>query len=279
MKVTNLVCFSDLLPERFPAEFSRIREVLGRHGIAHRLLSGTRDIWCRDYMPVQISATEFVQFRYEPSYLKTDEDLLTRSEPRVVAAENGFNPAFSDINLDGGNVVRYKDTVMITARVFRENQNLALTRDELREKLSADLKAHVIIVPEHPMDEIDHADGNVRFLDSDSILINELKTECRYWRDGMEKIRKDYGFRFIEVPWFTPRYKRDSLSAIGIYINYLEAGNLIILPKFEIGGNRDQEALDLFREHFPNRIVEQVNINAIAEEGGLLNCISWVIVV
>jgi agmatine deiminase len=152
-----------------------------------------------------------------------------------------------------------------------------LTRDELREQLGRDLKAHVIILPEHPMDEIDHADGNVRFLDNDTVLINELRPEYNYWRDGMEKIREDYGFRFIEVPWFSPRYKRDSLSAIGLYINYLEVGRLIILPKFETEGNRDAETLALFKKLFPNRYVEQVNINAIAEEGGLLNCISWTI--
>ena len=192
-------------------------------------------------MPVQISEENFVQFRYEPSYLKSVEDILTRSDPKLVNPDNSFNPGYSAINLDGGNVVRDKEKVMITARVFRENQNLELTREELREQLSHDLMAHVIIVPEHPGDEIDHAVGNVRFLDHDTVLINELKLEYKYWKDGIEKIREDYGFTFIEVPWFKPRYKKDSLSAIGIYINYLEVGNLIILPKFEIEGTRDQE--------------------------------------
>jgi hypothetical protein len=51
--------------------------------------------------------------------------------------------------------------------------------------------AHVIIVPEHPGDEIDHADGNVRFLDHNTVLINELKPEYTYWKDGIEKIRED----------------------------------------------------------------------------------------
>ncbi len=37
------------------------------------------------------------------------------------------------------------------------------------------------------------------------------------------------------------------------------------------------EALGLFRKLFPKRIVEKVNNNAIDEEGGLLNCITWTI--
>jgi len=272
---TNVVWFSDIITHKFPDDFARIRTILDHYGIEYRFLKGTRDIWCRDYMPVQISEEDFVQFRYEPSYLKTVDELLTRSDPRLVNPENGFAPRWSGINLDGGNVVRYKEKVMISARVFRENQNLGLTKDQLREKLSHELRAHVIIIPEHPGDLIDHADGNVRFLDKSTVLINELGREYKYWRAGMAKIKEDYGFDFIEAPWFTPKYKRDSLSAIGIYINFLEVGNLIILPKFETEGNRDQEAFELFKNHFPNRSIEQVNINAIAEEGGLLNCISW----
>jgi len=272
---TNVVYFSALLPEKFPDDFARIKTILDKYGIEYRYLKATRDIWCRDYMPIQISENDFVQFRYEPSYLKTDEDLIGRSDPKQVNEANGFKPEYSRINLDGGNVVRYKEKVMITARVFRENQNLALTRDELREQLSHDLKSHVIIKPEHPADQIDHADGNVRFLDENHVLINELQREYQYWREGMEKIRNEQNLSYIEIPWFTPKRKKDSLSAIGYYINYLEIGNLIMIPKFEIEGNRDQETLDLFKSLFPTRNIEQVNINAIAEEGGLLNCITW----
>ena len=43
-ETTNLVCFSALLPEKFPDEFDRIRNILDRHGIEYRLLKGTCDI-------------------------------------------------------------------------------------------------------------------------------------------------------------------------------------------------------------------------------------------
>ncbi len=272
---TNQLWFSELIKDKFSEEFNRIRVILDRHRIDYRFLKGTRDIWCRDYLPVQISEKDFVQFRYEPSYLETEEELATRSDPEKVNAENGFTPVSSKINLDGGNVVRYKEKVMITARVFRENEGLGLSKDQLVKQLGHDLRAHVIIVPEHRGDQIDHADGNVRFRDEQTVLINDLSLEYKYWRTGMAKIKEYYGFNFIEVPWFIPKRKKNSLSAIGFYINYLEIGNLIILPKFEMDGNRDQDAFNLFQRYFPDRQIEQVNINAIAEEGGLLNCISW----
>jgi agmatine deiminase len=272
---TNFVWFSALLKEKYSAEFGRIIEILTRHHINFDFLKETKDIWCRDYMPVQLSKKEFVQFRYEPSYLKTEKELLSRSDPKLVNEANGIHVENSLINLDGGNIVRYQNKAMITARVYKENRDTGLTEAEIRDQISKDLHAEVIIIPEHRGDEIDHADGYVRFLDDKTILVNELANEYKYWVKGMNQLRDRYGFKFVEIPWFTPKKKKNPLSALGIYINFLEVGNLILLPKFEIEGNRDEDALKKFIELYPGKTIEQVNINDIAEEGGLLNCISW----
>ena len=39
--------------------------------------------------------------------------------------------------------------------------------------------------------------------------------------------------------------------------------------------NKDDEAVRNLTEVFPDRIIEVVNVNNIAKEGGLLNCITW----
>ena len=65
----NRVYFSALLPEACPVTYKGLVEVLDRHGVPHSLLEGTRDIWCRDYMPVQMTDHEFVSFDYHPDYL------------------------------------------------------------------------------------------------------------------------------------------------------------------------------------------------------------------
>ena len=61
-------------------------------------------------------------------------------------------------------------------------------------------------------------------------------------------------------------------------MNYLEVDNLIVLPKFGVEGNRDQETVELFKKIFPDRIIETVDYNDVAVEGGLLNCTTWTIV-
>jgi agmatine deiminase len=121
-----------------------------------------------------------------------------------------------------------------------------------------------------------HADGYVRFFNEKTILVNEIKdNEYKYWLTGFQKMVKEHGFDYIEVPWFDHKVKDYPDSAIGLYLNYLEVGNLIILPIFDVKSNMDQKVVDLFKSLFPFKSIEPVKINQVAHEGGLMNCISW----
>ena len=64
---------------------------------------------------------------------------------------------------------------------------------------------------------------------------------------------------------------------MGIYINFLRVGNVVVLP----GYNRpeDQEAVEKVtaRADAVTQAVLQVPCRNLAEEGGVLNCISWTI--
>lgn len=74
---TNTVYLSDLLrtSEEFEDTCQAIVKVLDKHNVDYRFLPSTRDIWVRDYMPVQVSVNKFLEFRYDPDYLQgTDEE-------------------------------------------------------------------------------------------------------------------------------------------------------------------------------------------------------------
>ena len=119
----------------------------------------------------------------------------------------------------------------------------------------------------------------VRFVDENTILGNERTNDYQYMIKGLEKVCNEAKLTFIDVPYFTPKAdKQHELNAIGIYVNYLEVDNLIVLPKFGVEGNRDQETVELFKKIFPDRIIETVDYNDVAVEGGLLNCTTWTIV-
>jgi len=67
---TNTVYFSGLLPKKCPILNAHITEALKKHGIPYAYLSETKDIWCRDFMPIQIERERFVFYKYTPDYLK-----------------------------------------------------------------------------------------------------------------------------------------------------------------------------------------------------------------
>ena len=57
------------------------------------------------------------------------------------------------------------------------------------------------------------------------------------------------------------------------YINFLQVGNKIIMPIFNI--KEDAIAWQYIHEAFPNCEIYQIEMAEVAEEGGALHCISW----
>jgi hypothetical protein len=44
-------------------------------------IEGTKDIWIRDYMPIQLSDDKFLVYKYDPDYLKdSGKEYLTDSQ-------------------------------------------------------------------------------------------------------------------------------------------------------------------------------------------------------
>ena len=277
-KGKEVVYLSELLEKQFPECFNRLTTILKMHGVDYCLLKGTKDIWCKDYMPIQTESGKLIQFRYEPCYLKGNKEWEdSRSDVKEVCQLNGFEPVFSNINLDGGNVLLCSGRAIVSDRLFSENPEYK-DKQQLVKELSELLEAEVIIIPAQNGDMTGHADGMVRFVDHDTLLGNNRSDEYKYWTNGIEKVLKDYNLKYIDVPFFySYKDSKHPDHAIGGYVNYLEVGNLIVLPVFEVEGNKDEEAIAAFKQIFPDKIIETINFNDVALEGGVLNCTTWVV--
>ena len=225
-------------------------------------------------MPVQTPSGKLIQFTYNPSYLRGKKEWEdSRSDVKEVCKLNNIDAEFSEINLDGGNVLICEGRAIISDRIFPENPNW--DKDDLVKEISKLLECEIIIIPAQKSDMTGHADGMVRFVNRDTILGNNLDVEYKYWREGMQKVVEKYGMKYINMPFFEPKDSKHPLSAVGIYVNYLEVNNLIVLPVF--GRDEDKQAVDTIQKVFPDRIVETIDYNDVAFEGGLLNCTTWVV--
>lgn len=246
--------------------------------IGFSYLEQTKDIWCRDYMPIQIAQDHFVQFALTKDYYPKKYQHL-RTDPAPICRDLGINPIVPTYNglpiyLDGGNVVLGFNKAIICEKVFKDN-NIPKTKllGILTEALEVE---QIIIIPKEPDDYTGHADGMVRWLDSKTVLVNDY-TEMnsdRSFRGAIFKSFKNAGLDFLRVTYSPTESHAYVQPATGCYINFLQIGEKIFLPTFDDEKN-DQEAVTRFGEIFRSENVFPIPSLAVAKLGGGLNCLSW----
>lgn len=263
-----MLYFSSLLKSdpKYSLSAEILFSVLSNCGEKFTLFDGARDIWARDFMPVKTKSGKYVSFRYEPSYLANDPQLRTNFKTDI-APHFVLPVTYSNINLDGGNVVfsPSKTKAVITDRVYSEN--LSWHKAELTAKLAKLLEANVIIIPSLKSDMTGHADGMVRFVNENTVVANAPLSPFGF-ETKVKKALQNHGIEVLNFPYFDS----NGDSAIGCYLNFLETEQAIFLPVFSV--DTDNKAVQTAKHIFHKAIIP-VNINEIAAYGGLLNCISW----
>jgi agmatine deiminase len=268
---THKIMVSHLLPERQPEVYRSLLEALGREAVA--LIPDTLDIWCRDYMPVQTRSHRFVQFTYKPDYLKKEPHL--RTPPEVCRLPFMTNYVFSTLIVDGGNVVSNGRLTIMTEKVFSENPDLS--RSEVISQLETLLETECLFVPVEKGDIFGHTDGMVRFVSENVVVMNDYSTIDP--KLG-QKIHSELEKRSLDIellPYVPdetiPSKNNDVPPAIGVYVNFLRVGNLVLMPVF--GLPEDELALRKIESLLPGVRVIPVSSFELALEGGVLNCITW----
>jgi len=272
---TNVVYVADTLERRFPSVFGGLKAILEQHGIPLRTISGTRDIWCRDYMPIQVSEDRFVQFRYAPDYLT--------GKHRRLRADGEIGPTLpfikncvrSEIVLDGGNVVRWRDKVILTEKVFAENPRWGRLRivGELERLFEV---GQIVLVPPEPEDVTGHADGVVRFVDGKTVVVNDYRRLDSGYRSVLRRRMKGVGLELVEVPYCPASGSLEGMpSAVGNYVNFLRVGQLLIVPTY--GLPEDENTRTCLAKAHPDVVVESLSCPDLAGQGGILNCVTWTV--
>ncbi len=275
--MTNFVYISDKLKEFYPRTHARLTKLFDEMEIEWGEVKGTKDIWIRDYMPIQLSDDCFLVYNYDPDYLKdSGKKYLTDSHAIAEEILGHCNLRHYDITLDGGNIVTCAGHRAMTDKVFQENGKEKYDADFCR-CLHGALDSDIIFLPWHcdnpndsDADVYGHADGLVHWAGGNRILMSNHRD---FYPEEAEdiKYRLEYlGFEVTEMLFDVPRPNRDFNWA---YINYLEVENKIIVPTFGIP--EDKQALKYIREANPDSIVRGFRMRDIVRNGGALHCITW----
>ena len=55
----NVVYFSEWLKKDYPDIFKGLVRILNKHNVAYDIIPNTKDVWCRDYMPLQLDKERY----------------------------------------------------------------------------------------------------------------------------------------------------------------------------------------------------------------------------
>lgn len=272
---TNKLFLADCLATKQPKFFLRFEKVLKDCGIVFQFIPNTKDIWAVDFMPIQISKDKFVQFIYNPDYLQDEEDQKTISDVDGISETLNLTTIKSKLIVDGGNVIRASDKVIMCDKVFEENKHIP-EKDIIKELRDLFLVDKLFFVPWDENDFTGHADGMVRFIDNDTVLINDYSNEEPEYQRCFRMSLHNAGFDWVEMP-YNPPNDPTYVSAKGTYLNFLQMKQAIIMPTFK--SKDDDKAYKVLEQVFKGETIMTIDSNELAKEGGILNCITWNILV
>ena len=203
-----------------------------------------------------------ISYNYDPDYLKDEKYSHLRTK---------IQPLKEHINLviDGGNFVRFGGKAIMTDKIFRENP-LKTKAEIVRTIKQKCVLNELIIIPKQPYDMLGHSDAMVRWIDENSVLVNDFSNESKSFNDRLVKALKksslDVKFMKYRKGFFTK--KRDW----GAYLNFIKIKDILIVPIYGI--DDDDVALEQIKKFYSSCRVETMNLSDIIELGGALHCIT-----
>lgn len=288
-KETNFVYFSDWIKSRWKY-WPNIEKALIDQKIPYGFLPRydenkkplSRDIWVRDYMPLQLEEGHLLGYEYNPDYLNAnehDKEYISRYED-ILSYQNISVGSKTNLVIDGGNMVKCGKYLVMTDKVFSENPKVSHSKiiDEIEEKTGATL----VIIPPDPDETfstrnnrgekvnlpLQHADGLVKWLGDDTVLVNKCG---KVYTKQLVRFLECQGLK-CEVLDYSTNNEYVSVNS-WCYLNFLQVGKSILVPCY--GGKEENVALKLLDDYYKDCTIVPVNIKGILNDGGGLNCISW----
>lgn len=257
------------------AAYDRYAAVLGFEKV---LVAPMADIWARDFGPS--NAEDPVYFRYTAAGQgggysgQDDADAVQIALAELTDAADMTIRATHFLN-DGGNFVDdYAGNAVVSTKFLKDND---LTEDEARAVLQrvTGIK-QVAFIEADEQGGLEHADGVVSFVDTNTLVINSYPEDPAYARQLRADLER--GLPGVTIHEIVTPYDGSEIyderfgSACGLYTNALVTPERVYLPQFGIP--EDATALALVRAATPREVVP-VSSSQVCKMGGGVRCMSW----
>lgn len=237
----------------------------------------TSSIWLRDWFPINIE-NRLIFFVPATDYMSQSEVKQVLKNQNFIYSRFPFlsrkRKIFSNIVLDGGNVVMDSCHAIISRKVVSDN--VGISEDQLTGQLSDLLGRKIILIETEPEDPTGHADGQCQFLADGILLINDLnRTAQSIWKRNLAGLKKSQ-LAIVPLPYHpTDKVRAGWPSLEGNYVNFIATSCDLIVSTY--GDQRVDDAVgSIIREADPyKRSIRCIDTSALNELGGGLRCLSW----
>ncbi len=236
------------------------------------------DIWARDFAPSNAARPIFFRYTAEGQGGGAEgqeyADIVQINLAELVERA-GLKIGATHLLNDGGNFVDdYAGNVVISTKFLADND---LTEDEARAQLQRVTGiTNVAFIDADEQGGLEHADGVVSFVDTNTLVINSYPEDPAYRHQLYKDLERGLpGVTIHEI--VTPYdgseiYDEQFGSACGLYTNALVTPARIYLPQFGIP--EDAIALAQVRA-VTSREVIPVSSGKVCRMGGGVRCMSW----
>ena len=249
----------------------------------------TDDLWFRDTAPTFVTNNDGTKGAIDFNFNGWGEKQEHTDDSKVakfITQQAGATMINTNLVLEGGSFeIDGAGTAILTeSSVLNDNRNPNVTKEAFEKELKQllGLKKIIWLKGIKGKDITDaHVDFYARFSKEGTVLVsreNDTKTyDYNVTRENIAILQNatDANGNLLEVIIIdNPEVFNESFGVDDFapgYIGYYACNDAIIMQKFG-DAEADQNAFEIIQEQFPNRIIEQIAVDAIASGGGSIHC-------
>jgi len=234
------------------------------------------DIWLRDCSTV--NPHNPVQFRYAAAAQGGKQEDADYVQEAFNKFTNKHDLSFdkSSLILDGGNYVdNYNGRAIVSDRFLKDN---GLSYLAAKKKLKKLLHLNeVAIIPSDDPKGLAHADGQVMFIEENTVLVSDYN-DPPFQKSIHKELEESFpGIKILIMP---TKFEDDAFdskygSACGIHVNSTVTKQQIYFPIFN--KSTDEKALKIVTKNTTKTVVP-IDASKVCNMGGSIRCLSWQLV-
>ena len=237
-------------------------------------------VWIRDYGGRYIchNVKGSVDTKYYSSRVNDDTLPTKLGNGKEVGPYTNFN-LNDELMHSGGNGHFFSTRKAFSSSLLLQD-NTATTEEQIKtywvDYLGADL--HVFPRLSSNVDRTGHIDMWFLPVNDAAVIIGQWATEDAYGSkaitDGAAQYMKDQGYTVYRTPNWNGKNKQYGFRTHYTYTNAVIANGVVVISSFgSVSEGRDDIALKVYHDAFPDHTIVQVDSSRIISRAGALHCI------